>query len=86
LVYFFILGDKIKTLKVLSKELKEKGLGILLERLRQKQPLVLTSAGLSQPPVTTIIMPLLTDLLNKLLREFLNKFKAKVSTAEIMLA
>jgi hypothetical protein len=70
---YILLGDEIKTLKVLSKELKEKGLGILLERLRQKQPLVLTSAGPSQPPVTTIIM--LTDLLNKLLREFLNKFK-----------
>jgi hypothetical protein len=46
-----VLGE-IKTLKVLSKTLKEKGLDIVLERIR----LVLTSAAPYQPAVTTIIM------------------------------
>jgi hypothetical protein len=80
-----VLGE-IKTLKVLAKNLKDKGLKILLERFNQKQPLVLTSAGPSQPAVMTIIMPPPTDLLKKLLQEFLKKIKGKeaVSTAEII--
>jgi hypothetical protein len=61
-----VLGE-IKTLKFLSKKLKEKILSTLLERLRQKQPLVLTSAEPSQPAVTTMHPP--TDLLKRLNNE-----------------
>jgi hypothetical protein len=57
--------DEIKTIKVLAKRLREIGLDVILERSRQKQPLVSTAEP-SQPAVTTTIMPAPTELLKKL--------------------